>query len=232
MSIHSGHRQRLKNRFREEGLDNFSSINALELLLFYCVPRKDTNPIAHKLLEHFGSFASVLEATAEELEKVPDVGPNISTFLNLIAQTARYYQVKSQEGAKILQTIDDCGKYLQAHFVGRRNEMVYLLCLDAKCKVICCREIGEGSVNSAGISIRRVVEVALGVNATSVILAHNHPSGIALPSHEDVSATIQLAKALHAVDVVLTDHIVVAEDDFISMVLSGIYRPNEIFNEV
>ncbi len=232
MSIHSGHRQRLKARFREEGLDNFSQINALELLLFYCVPRKDTNPIAHRLLEHFGSFDGVLEATAEELEKVADVGPNISTFLSLISQTARYYQVKSQEGTKILQTIDDCGKYLQAHFVGRRNEMVYLLCMDAKCKVICCREIGEGSVNSAGFSIRRIVEVALGVNATSVVLAHNHPSGIALPSDEDVFATIQLAKALHSVDVVLTDHIVVAEDDFVSMALSGLYRPDEIFSEV
>lgn len=221
MSIHDGHRQRMKERFRQEGLDHFSEIQVLELLLFYCVPRQDTNPLAHALLEHFGSLAQVLEAPAEELEKVKGIGSNAATFLSLMNQVGRYYLVSRSQQNVILRTIKECGDYLIAFFYGRRNEMVYLLCLDAKCKVLCCKAVGEGSVNSAGVSIRRIVETALGANATSVILAHNHPSGIAVPSAEDVKTTQRVAAALNAVDICLVDHIVVADDDYVSMVHSG-----------
>jgi len=120
-----------------------------------------------------------------------------------------------------LTSIRRCGEYLLPFFFGRRNETVYLLCLDAKCKVLSCREVGEGSVNSANVPIRRIVEMALAANATSVILAHNHPSGIALPSPEDVTTTHRVAAALATVDIQLVDHIVVADDDFVSMVQSG-----------
>ena len=113
------------------------------------------------------------------------------------------------------------------YFHGRRNEMVFLLCLDAKCKVLCCREIGEGSVNSASIPIRRVVEHALAANASSVILAHNHPSGIAVPSDEDKLTTYRVAAALKMVEIELVDHLVIAEDDYVSMRHSGIYDPEQ-----
>ena len=199
--MHKGHRQRMKDRFREEGLDNFSEVQALELLLFYCIPQKDTNPIAHELLNHFGSLSQVLEAPVEELVKVPGIGENAAVLLKLVTDMGRYYLVP--------------------RFFGRRVETVFLLCLDAKCKVLCCKEVGEGSVNSAGFSIRKIVELALGVNATSVVLAHNHPSGVALPSPEDIQTTRRLAAALRAVEIHLADHIIVADDDHISMVQSG-----------
>lgn len=221
MSIHDGHRQRMKDRFRAEGLDHFSDIQVLELLLFYCIPRKDTNPIAHALLERFGSLSQVLDAPIGELAKVPGMGESAATFLSLTTAVGRYYQVDRAMHVQILTNIDQCGRYLVPFFYGRRNETVFLLCLDAKCKVLCCKEIGEGSVNSAGVSVRRIVEAALAVSATTVILAHNHPSGIAVPSGEDVVATHRVAAALRTVDIVLADHIVVAEDDFVSMVQSG-----------
>ena len=223
MSIHDGHRQRLKERFRTEGLDNFSDIQVLELLLFYCIPRKDTNPIAHALLDRFGSLSQVLDAPIAELAKVPGMGENAATFLSLTTAVGRYYQVDRAMNVDILTSVEKCGQYLVPFFYGRRNETVFLLCLDAKCKVLCCNEIGEGSVNSAGVPIRRIVEAALGVNATTVILAHNHPSGIALPSGEDVQTTQRVAAALSTVDIVLADHIIVADDDFVSMAQSG-YR--------
>lgn len=156
MSIHDGHRQRLKKRFLEEGLDNFSDIQVLELLLFYCIPRKDTNPIAHSLLGHFGSLSQVLEATPEELRKVEGVGETAATFLHLITDVGRYYLVNRSTQFSVLPTIEDCARYIQPFFFGRRNETVFLLCLDAKCKVLCCKKVGEGSVNSAGISIRKI----------------------------------------------------------------------------
>ena len=220
-SIHKGHRERLKERFREEGLDNFTDIQALELLLFYAVPQKDTNPIAHALLERFGSLSRVLEAAPEELEKVPGISAHSATLLTLVTALGRYYQVDCAQRVECLTTLDACGAYLVSYFFGRIRETVFLLCMDAKCKVLCCREIGEGSVNAASISVRKVVEAALSANATSVVLAHNHPSGVALPSADDVQTTRRIAAALSAVEVRLIDHIVVAEGDFISMVQSG-----------
>lgn len=226
MSIHDGHRQRLKTRFLEEGLDNFDEVNVLELLLFYCIPRKDTNPIAHALLDHFGSLSRVLEADVEELKKVPGISDHSATLLALVTELGRYYQVDCAQRVEVLTTLDACGAYLVPRFFGRSNETVFLLCLDAKCKVLCCKEIGEGSVNSTSISIRKVVETALSANATTVVLAHNHPSGVALPSSEDVQTTRRIAAALSAVEVHLADHIVVAEGDYVSMVQSG-YRFDE-----
>ena len=228
MSVHDGHRQRLRNRFLKEGLDNFDQVNALELLLFYCVPRKDTNELAHKLLKHFGSFHQVLDATPEELEQVPGVGASISTFLPMITSAFRYYRVSATKNAVTLDTIEKCGDYLVNHFCGRKNETVMVLCLDAKCKMIVCRELGEGSVNSTSISARRVVETALGVKASSVVLAHNHPSGVAVPSADDVETTRIIGKSLDAVGIVLTDHLVIADEDYVSLAQSGLYSYNSL----
>ena len=220
-SIHKGHRERLKQRFLTEGLDNFTDIQVLELLLFYAVPRMDTNPIAHSLLDHFGSLSQVLEADVEELKKVPGIGDHAATLLALVIDLCRYYQVNCARKTEILTTLDACGQYLVPRFFGRTRETVFLLCLDAKCKVLCCKEIGEGSVNTASISVRKVVETALSANATTVVLAHNHPSGIAVPSNEDIQTTQRIAAALNAVEIHLADHIVVADGDYVSMVQSG-----------
>ena len=227
MSIHSGHRQRLKDRFRAEGLDNFSERHVLELLLFYAIPRQDTAPLAQELLDHFGSLAQVLDAPITELEKVSGVGNNVSTLLALSTAISRYYLVQRTAQSTVLNTAEGCGAFLLQHVHGRRTETVFMRCLDAQCELLCCKEVGEGSVNSANVPIRRVVEIALAVNATTVILAHNHPSGIALPSGEDVLTTKRLAAALDAVEICLADHIVVADDDYVSMVQSGLYRPGQ-----
>lgn len=224
MAMHDGHRQRLKDRFRNEGLDNFSEINVLELLLFYCVPRMDTNPLAHRLLDHFGSLPLVLEATPEELEKVPGVGANVATYLSLMTAVGRYYHVKRVNEETILSSVKECGRYLMPRFYGRENETVFMLCLDAKCKLLCCKMVGEGSVNSANIPIRRIVEMALASNATTVVLAHNHPSGLAIPSAEDVQTTHKIARALESVDIVLADHLVMSKEDFVSISQSQFYK--------
>ena len=225
MSIHDGHRQRMKERFLSEGLDNFNDIQVLELLLFYAVPRQDTNPIAHALLDRFGTWAQVLETPVSELDKVKGVGHNAAVLLSLSTELGRRYQVSRMMQTRILTSVEECGKYLVPYFFGRRNETVFILCLDAKCKVLGCVEVGEGSVNSAGVPVRRIVETALAYNATTVILAHNHPSGLALPSGEDIQTTHRVAAALNAVEISLADHIVVADDDFVSIVQSGYYRP-------
>lgn len=221
MSVHSGHRERMRARFLEEGLDHFTDIQVLEMLLFYSIPRRDTNPIAHALLEHFGSLSQTLEAPVAELVKVEGVSENTAVFLKYVTQVGRYYQTDRVSRIKVLPTLDSCAEYLRPFFLNRDVEMVYLLCLDAKCRVLCCKKMAEGNINSTGISIRKVVELALNSNATSVVLAHNHPGGLAIPSNEDIVTTGQIAAALRAVDVKLVDHIVVADDDYVSLIQSG-----------
>ena len=228
MSIHNGHRQRLKERFLKEGLDNFNELQVLELLLFYCIPRQDTNPIAHALLNRFGSLAEVLEAPVSELKKVPGVGENTATFLSLVLSAGRYYRTNPSNKARYINTVEDYGSQLAERLQGRRNETVYLLCMDAKCKMLACDMVGEGSVNSASVPIRRVVEMALANNATSVVIAHNHPSGFAVPSEEDIRTTYRLAAALQAVEIQLVDHVVAADRDYVSMAQSRCYNPKEV----
>ena len=227
-SIHTGHRQRLKERFRQEGLDSFDELHVLELLLFYAIPQGDTNPLTHELLRRFGSLTGVLEAKREELEQVKGLGEHSVTLLRLVTELSRYYAVQRMSMERVLPTLEKCGEYLVPFFIGQREETVYLLCLDGKCKVLACRKLGQGGVNSVGVPIRRVVETALNTNASSVILAHNHPSGLALPTTEDVQVTKKVATALDLVGVRLADHVIVADQDFVSLTDSGLYNPERI----
>ena len=222
-SLHAGHRARLRKRFLEEGLDAFNEINALELQLFYCVPRKDTNELAHRLINYFGSYTNVLNAPVSELVKVDGVSENIATYLSLQGAAVRYYLTNRKLGGTVVRTTEDYGNILLPYFIGKTNETVFVLCLDAKCKVLCCREVSEGSVNAASISMRKIMDIALSSNATSVVIAHNHPSGVAVPSPEDIQTTHRLAKALEAVDIILVDHLIVADSDYISLVQSNLF---------
>ncbi len=228
MGIHDGHRERMWERYFQEGLDSFSDVQVLEMLLFFAFSQGDTNLLAHKLLNHFGSLTQVLEASYEDLQKVKGIGKRSAKLIHFANSFGRYHMVNQAMQEKLLTSIEKCGEFLIPFFHGRRNEMVYALCLDAKCKLLCCRQVGEGSVNSAGVSPRKVVEVALSVNATTVVLAHNHPSGVAVPSAEDVQTTYRMANALHATEIILADHIIVADGDFTSMVQSGFYNPNKL----
>lgn len=223
-NIHAGHRQRLFDRYAESGLESFSDIELLELLLAYAIPRKDTNPIAHRLLATFGSLNAVFEAPQLSLRKVEGMTQRAATMLRLLPQSWKRYELSRQSETKIFLTTEDCGDYLVPFFSGVREERVRLLCLDAKCKLLDCREISRGSVNWASMPIRSIVETALAVNATSVVLAHNHLSGIALPSNEDVEATRRLRDALTGIEVLLIDHIIVSDSDYVSMRDSAAYR--------
>lgn len=231
MSVHEGHRQRMKARFQRNGLRDFNDHEVLELLLFYCIPRRDTNEIAHNLIARFGTLAKVLDAPVQQLQEVEGMGENAAVFLSLFRETNRYYHINRFSLNQPLRNCDEYGAYLHAFFATERNEAVYLLCLDAKCMVLGCEKIAEGNVNSTAVPIRKVVEVALAKNATSVILAHNHPSGVATPSEEDRQTTYSLARTLHSVGVALVDHIIVADDEFISMAVSRMYSYDAVIDE-
>ena len=219
--MHEGHRERLRKQIEIGGLDSLSDIQLLEFALFYVYSQKDTNEIAHRLLTRFGSLSGVLEAPKEELLKVDGVGIAAANYIGLFLRMERRHILNRSTKENILDTTSKCGKYLVPYFIGEQEEVVYLLCLDAKCKAIDCQIIHRGAINSAQISIRKIVKAALDRNATSVVVAHNHPSGIALASAEDYSTTKAIKAALDTVDVKLADHIIVADNDFISLSADG-----------
>lgn len=220
--VHSGHRQRLKDQFLTHGMDPIHDVNVLELVLFYAIPRQDTNPIAHRLLNTFGSLAAVFDATPEELMERGGLSKNAATLIKLIPAAARRQQLSRSSCHQLLDSTQKCGDYLVPFFFGATQEEVYLLGLDAKCKVLGCVKLSTGNVNSAGLSIRKVVECALNMKASSVVLAHNHTSGIAIPSQEDIRTTQSISHALDLVGVYLADHVVVADEDYVSMAESGL----------
>ncbi len=221
---HGGHRQRMKDKFLQNGLDAFHDVNVLEMTLYYAVPQKDTNPMAHHLLNTFGSLSGVFDASMEDLMDRGKLTQNAATLIKLIPAVARRQQISRASFDTILDTTQRCGDYLTPFFFGETEEVVYLLGLDAKCKALGCVKLFSGTVNYANLSIRRVVETALSMKATSVVLAHNHTSGIAVPSQEDIHTTTAVAHALDLMGILLADHIVVADGDYVSMAESGLIR--------
>ncbi len=223
-SIHSGHRQRVKEEFLARGLSGLADHRVLELLLFYAIPQGDVNPLAHALVERFGSLPGVLNAPYEELVKVKGVGANTAALIKLIpALAARYLEQSGQLGGELCSTWQ-FRELLMPLFLGARNEMVYLVCMDGKNKLLTTRKLGEGITDSVVITARKVLEAALAANAARVVLAHNHVSGIALYSPADVAATREVSHLLSQVGIELMDHFVVANDDMVSMRESGVFQ--------
>ena len=223
MGIHDGHREKTRHRFQETGLEGFADHEALELLLYYAIPRRDTNELAHRLLARYGSLSALLQAPIEDLRRGEGVGESAAVLLKLVP--AFVYKAQRSAGQEtILNSTEKAGRYLLTCFAGERNEVIYQLCLDRKGKLLARKRLSEGGSAAAELNIRRLVENALLSSASAVILSHNHPSGIALPSREDYTTTRRVQEALATIGVELLDHIIVAEDDYVSLADSGILR--------
>ena len=211
----------MRRRFLKGGLESFADHEALELLLYYAIPRRDTNPVAHALMERYGSLPAVLAAPVEDLKQVAGIGESAAILLKLPLQICGKAKMADVEQETVLSSVERVGAYLLDRFAGESNEVIYQLCLDRKGKLLACKRIGEGGVSDAEMNLRRMVENAVLTKASGVILAHNHPSGIALPSAEDIAATQKAKAAMDVIGVVLADHIIVADGDFVSLAQSG-----------
>ncbi len=214
---------RLARHLLQHNPDTLKDAELLELLLRYVVPQ-DAAALAKRLLEHYPNLAALLESEAQELAAIEGMTPECIVLLRLVPELQRRYLISRAAPETRLVDSVSFGTYLLPYFYGAKDEMVYLLTLDATGKVLSCRLIGHGSVNSANVPMRRLVQEALSANATAVVLAHNHPSGIALPSREDIDLTLRLRDALDVMDILLLDHLVIADDDYVSMSDSGYLR--------
>ena len=222
-NIHAGHRERLKTRYIEHGLDSFSDVEAIELLLFYAIPRRSTNELAHALLNRFHSFRGVLQAELTELESVPGIGENAALLIRLISSLSTRYQISGNAPSAVITGSAEAGAYLLPYFEFRKEECSVLLCLDTAGRVIGCHRLAEGAPGMVSLSAREMVDLALRDKAARVILAHNHVSGVALPSTADVDVTGRVYRMLRMIEVELADHIIVSEGDFVSMRDSGFF---------
>lgn len=223
-NVHEGHRDRIRHEFLQHGFDsNTPPHKILEILLFYCVQRADTNPIAHELIKKYGSVAGVLDAPVEELANFKGLSERSAVLLKLIMPIAQRYIYDKQEQKPTFTNLDSIGKYILGRFLGETKEKVGVMCLDTKGAMLDFAFLGEGDLDSVGLSNRALTKKALDTNATAVVLCHNHPNGIALPSDSDISLTCQAAETLSNIGVQLIDHIIVADTDFVSMAQSEQY---------
>lgn len=223
-NLHEGHRERVRQEFLQHGFsENTPPHKILELLLFYCVQRADTNPIAHELIAKYGSIAAVLDAPVQELAAFKGMSERSAVLLKLIMPTAQRYIYDKQEQKPTFCSLDSIGKYILGRYLGETQEKLGVMCLDAKGVLLSFDFLSEGDISSVGMSSRELAKAVLKSNATAAVLCHNHPNGIALPSDSDVLLTKQAAETLSNIGVQLIDHIIVCDTDFVSMAQSEQY---------
>lgn len=224
--MHTGHRQRLKNRFLSEGLSAFEDHEVLELLLYYAIPQGDTNPLAHRILDKFSTLNAAFNASLEELCSVEGVREHTATLIKLVPHISQFYASLSAREKKAVLNAHDAGSYVCSMIGCLKEEVFALLCLDSQRRVLAFESIEKGTVSQANVHPRKVVECALRHNSSSVILAHNHPSGTAYASEEDRILTQTLCPLLEGMGINVIDHIIAASPDkFVSMANCGL-MPN------
>lgn len=211
-----GHRQRMRERFYKEGIDNFEPHEALEMLLYFTCPRHDTNALAHKLIESFGSFHGVLDANREDL-KAFGLTENTAALLNMIPAFSNYYINSRASGTSILPTCTAIGNFAVSKIGERTIEVFGVLMLTNQMHYVNFEIVETGTVNTTNVSMRKVAETVLRNNASRVVLIHNHPGGSLSPSAEDQKLTRRINAMLEPIGVVLVDHIIVANGRFASM---------------
>lgn len=218
---HSGHRQRVRKKFIENGFDVFEPHEALEMFLFYAIPRKDTNPLAHRLLDRYLNIGGVCDAPIDELMNEFGLSESAAAYIKMLPEMSRLYNESKISDDNIID-YENLGKLFQTKFIGRTSEAVALILGDAKGKMIYFNIISKGSLNSSDMPIRKIVDLSLRHNAKTAFLAHNHPSGTALPSHSDLLTTQTVRETLMSVGVDLIDHFIITDDDYVSLRDSGL----------
>ncbi len=210
--MHEGHRDRLKDRYIKEGLSGFEDHEALELLLFYAIPRRDTNELAHVLLDAFGNLKNLFEANVKDIMNVPGIGKNAAALIKLTAEIAAKYWFAPAAGKTNVSSIIKAKDYAQSLLYGKNTEHFYAAMTDASFNVKTSELISTGTTTEAGVPVRKVIEAVIRSGVDKLMVFHNHPGGKAKPSLSDIELTGKIVTAAASINVQLTDHIIVGED--------------------
>lgn len=217
-NVHKGHRQKVKNRYIQTGFEGMAEHNILELLLFFGIPYKDTNPIAHELMDTFGSFSAVFQASVAELKSVKGMTENAACLLNMVLPLYARYSADLAADKPMLLTTEDVVEFMRPRFLDTNNERAYVLCFDTDHRLIAARKLSEGDVNSTALDMRKLASAVLETKAVAAMLVHSHPNGIPLPSQKDVDVTEKAYAFLKTMKVDLLDHVIVAKTGHCSMI--------------
>ncbi len=220
----AGHRKRLRNRYLETGFDGFAPHEVLELVLQAAIPRQDTKKIAYELIDKFGNINNVFNASVKELSECKGIGEGSAVWLHLIMDTVRYCDKHKIRETKTLHSSSEFAEYAIPLFSHLPEETFYAIALDASCNIVRCEKMGEGSSAEVLVNLRQLATLAIKNNASAIILAHNHPSGILEASFEDIKFTNKVNELLSSLNIMLADHIIVSEGDYISLDAKGFLR--------
>ena len=218
-SIHAGHRKRMKSAMLEAGLDGLNSHQIIEMLLFYAIPKVDTNPIAHELVNRFGNLRGVLEADYNELVQVKGIGENAASLIKFAQLLSGRYLRDScfDDGVMCVSDTEALKRYFEGAFLGVKNEQIRAMVIDDNLCMLKESIIVEGTIDKVEFNSRKFIDFVVKNDCNRVVIAHNHPMGNAVPSKADVDATISLLKTLKVCDIELMDHIIVAKTGSLSM---------------
>lgn len=216
MGEHDKHRQRVYNRFLREGLAGFEEHNAMEFLLFLARARGDTNALAHRVIRTFGSLSRALDAPVEELEQIPGIGHSSAVVLKFIPEMCAYYLNNKVNDKLPLDSVEATSAFFMPRFFGKTQEELYMAAVDDRRMLVRCVQISQGTANATSVCVAKIVAEALRCGATGVILAHNHPRGITLPSSGDLATTTEVFRALRMVNIQLLDHLIFSDSEYLS----------------
>lgn len=219
--LHEGHRNRLKNRFLNEGLDNFEMHNVIELLLFFAIPVKDVNPIAHALINEFGSLDKIFDADFDSLCEVKGVSEHTATLLTLMPSLFKKYSQCKFKSQDIFLNEETFLKLVVSNSAPETEECVWLYLFDNANRLIFYEMIFTGSVNSVKFDTKKAVELILKKKASSIVLVHNHPNGTAYPSSTDINTTTELFRVFNALGIDLEEHYVVSANKVYPIIKKG-----------
>lgn len=221
-NIHKGHRERMRQKFKKLGFEGFESHEILEMLLFYALPRINTNDIAHRLLDKYDSIKAVFDADLEDLKDVEGINESSAILLKMIPYLAREY-ISSDSKKIYLNNYKAVYAYFKKQFFGEKKEKIRIVCLDNKLRLVAGKVIAEGSPGGVAVNIKSIVEYTCQNKCGNIIIAHNHPNGSVTPSDEDIKSTAKVYIALKNVGFNLLDHIIVSGNQAISLKESGAF---------
>ena len=220
--LHTGHRQRLKKKAVNGGIEHWPEHEILELILTYAIPQKDVNPLAHGLIDQFGSISGVLDAGYRQLIKVKGIGESAATLLSLLPDIFSKYNESKHSESTILDTTRKCVDYFKSINRVKEHEQFYVFCLNAKKKLIKTTHINSTFKSSVTFSVTEFIEIITSCSTKAIVVLHTHPSGDSNPTQADIYATKQLMNICNTLGIVFDDHIIIADSEYYSFSHSGL----------
>lgn len=216
-NLHANHRARMRERFLNGGADTMQDHELLEMLLYYAIPRQNTNPTAHMLLNRFQQLDKLFAASPSELKQVEGVGEMVAVLMKLVFELHKRMTRGAHPQEQTYTTYDEIGEYLLDQFVGEQAEQLMLILLDKKGRIDRSVFISEGTADFTAFDLKKIVESLSSKAAVRAVLAHNHPSGVAVPSYEDHQVTIDCEEVCALLGIELFEHFVVTEDTYVGI---------------